>query len=157
MDFRLARGLLDLLIGRALLAEPDVLADRHVEEHVLLEYDRHALAQRLPRDLSDIDAVDGHASFIWHIEPQDQIEQRALAGSARTDNGDALADVELEAEIVKNRRLAAFILEGDVIEGDVVGDARQIGRAGPIGAAGRLVQQFLACGAPPPPTGSTPG
>ena len=39
--------------------------------------------------------------------------------------------------------VAAFILEGDVVEGDVVGDARQIGRARPVGAAGRLVQQFL--------------
>ena len=54
-----------------------------------------------------------------------------------------LADIELEAEIVEHRRLAAFVLEGDAVEGDVVGDARQVGRAGTVGAAGRLVQQFL--------------
>src|SRR6202034_2065614 len=72
-----------------------------------------------------------------------QIEQRALAGAARADNGDALADIELETEIVENRNLAVFILERDPVEGDVVGDARQIRRAGTIGAAGRLVEQFL--------------
>ena len=54
-----------------------------------------------------------------------------------------LADIELEAEIVEHRLLRAFILEGDAVEGDVVGDARQVGRARPVGAAGRLVQQFL--------------
>ena len=93
--------------------------------------------------LADIDAVDGHAPFIRHIEAKDQIEQRAFAGAARADDGDALADVELEAEIVENRRLAVFILERDTVEGDVIGDARQVGRAGTIGAAGRLVEQFL--------------
>ncbi len=80
-------------------------------------------------------------SFIGHVKAKNQIEQRALAGAARADDGDALADIELEAEIVENRRLAAFILERDVVEGDVVGDARQVGRAGTIVRfAGRLIQ-----------------
>ena len=100
-------------------------------------------AQRLDGHAADVDAVDGQAPLIGLVEPQDQIEQRALAGTGGTDNRDALAGIELEAEIVEHRRLAALVLEGDAIEGDVVGDARQIGRAGPIGPGGRFVQQFL--------------
>src|SRR5882757_4707654 len=38
VDFGLARRLLDLLVGCAFLAEPDVFPDRHVEQHVLLEH-----------------------------------------------------------------------------------------------------------------------
>src|SRR5439155_7304146 len=76
-------------------------------------------------------------------QPQDQVQQRALAGAAGTDDGDGLADIELEREVVEHRLLTAFILEGDAVEGDVVRDARQFRRAGPVGAAGRLIQQLL--------------
>ena len=57
---------------------------------------------------ADIDAIDGHAALVRHVEAQDQIEQRALAGAARADDGDALADIELEAEIVEHRRLGCL-------------------------------------------------
>ena len=143
VDFGLARRLHDLLVARAFLAEPDVFPDRHVEQHVLLEHYRHAPAQRFAGDLADIDAVDGDAPFIGHVETQDQIEQCALAGAAGADDRDALSGIELEAEIVEHRRLAALVLEGDAIESDVMGDARQIGRPRPICPAGRLIQHFL--------------
>ena len=108
MDLGLLRGLLDLLVGGAFLAEPDVFPDRHVEQHVLLEHHRHAPAQRFEGHPADIDAVDGQAPLIGHVEAQDQIEQRALAGAAGADDGDALADIELEAEIVEHRRLGCL-------------------------------------------------
>ena len=101
------------------------------------------LPQRLARDLADVDAVDGDAALVGHVETQDQVEERALARAARTDDRDRLADVELETEIVEHRLLRALILEGDALEGDVMGDARQVRRAGPVGAARRLVKQFL--------------
>ena len=100
-------------------------------------------AQGFAGHLPNIDAVDRQAPFVRNIKPKNQIEQRALAGTAGPDDGDAFADIELETEIVENRRLAAFVLECHVIEGDVVGDARQVGRAGTISATGGLVQQFL--------------
>jgi len=100
--------------------------------------------------------IDGHAPFIRHIEPEDQIEQRAFAGAAGADDGDALADLELETEIVENRRLASLILNVTRVEGDVIGDARQIGAPGrsALGSAHPAVPE---CGAPPLPTGSIPG
>ena len=94
-------------------------------------------------DAADIDAVDRHPALVRRIQPQDQIQQRALARAARTDDGDGLADIELEREIVEHRLLGAFVAKADAVEGDVVGDARQVRRAGPVGAAGRLVEQFL--------------
>src|SRR5262245_22548702 len=111
MDLGLAGGVLDLLVGRAFLAEPDVLADRHVEQHVLLEHHCHAPAQRFTSHLADIDAVDADAALVGLVEAQDQIEQRALPGAARADDRNALADIELEAEIVEYRRRAALIAE----------------------------------------------
>src|SRR6185295_15431466 len=143
VNLGLARRCLDLLVAGAFLAEPDVLPDRHVEQHVLLEHDRHATTQRLAGHAADIDAVDRHPPLVRRVKAQDQVEQRALARAAGTDDRDTLADAELEAEIVEHRRLAAFVGEGDAVEGDVVGDARQIGRARAIGAARRLIQQFL--------------
>ncbi len=107
-----------------------------------LEHHRHALAQGVARHLTDIDAIDGHPALIRHIEAKDEIEQRALAGAARSDDGDVLADADLEREAVQNRGVAALILEDDAIEGDVVDDARQVRRAGPVAAAGRFVKQF---------------
>src|SRR5436190_9291241 len=103
MDFGPACSLLDVRVCRTFLAEPNIFPDRHVEKHVFLEHHRHASAQRLPGDFADIYAVDGEAAFIRQIEPQDQVEQRTLARTAGADNGDGLADVELETEIVENR------------------------------------------------------
>ena len=59
------------------------------------------------------------------------------------DDGDALADVQPQAEVVQHRRRRAFVLERDAVERDVVDDARQCRRARPIRAARRLVEQFL--------------
>nr|WP_245270139.1 hypothetical protein [Nitrobacter hamburgensis] len=67
-------------------------------------------------------------------EAQDKIEQRALAGAARSDDRDALSDIELQTEVVEDRCLTALILKRHAIEGDVVGDTRQIGRAGTVRA-----------------------
>jgi len=96
-------------------------------------------------------------SLVGHVEAQNKVEQRALAGAARAHNGDALADLQLETEIVENRRCAAFVLKRHAVEGDVIGNARQVGGAGPIGAAGRGIQQFPECVALQPPTGWIPG
>ena len=81
MDLGLLGRLLHLGIGSAFLAEADVLPQRHVEQHIVLEHDRHAAAQRIARDLADVDAIDGDAALIGHVEPQDQVQQRALAGA----------------------------------------------------------------------------
>src|SRR5260370_42393804 len=105
MDLGLARGLNDFLVGCALLAEPDVFPDRHVEQHIFLEHHRHAPAQRLAGHSADIDAVDGYAPFVRHVEAQAPVEQWALAGAARADDGDALAALALAAAIVEQPRL----------------------------------------------------
>ena len=60
------------------------------------------------------------APLIRNVKPQDQVEQRALARAAWADDGDGLADLELEAEIVENRGLAALVLKGHALKGNVV-------------------------------------
>src|SRR6185437_14735861 len=87
------------LVGRAFLAEADVLPDRHVEQHVFLEHHRHALAKRIARHFPDIDAVDGDASLVGNIKAQNQIEQRALARTARPDNRDGLPTSSLRLRL----------------------------------------------------------
>ena len=94
-------------------------------------------------DAPDVDSVDGDLAVIRLIETQDQVQQRALARSARPDDRDALADHELQGQPIQHRLVGALIGEGDAVERDVVGDARQVGRARPVGAGRRLIEHFL--------------
>ena len=82
-------------------------------------------------------AVDGHPPLVGHIQTQNQVEQRALAGAAGADNRDAFADLQLKAEVVQHGRITALIAKRDVLEGDVIGDAGQIGRARPLACSMR--------------------
>ena len=143
MNLGLLRRFLDFGIGRAILAEPDILADRHVEQHVLLEHHSHAGAQGVARHLAYIDTVDTDPALVRLIQTQDQVEQRALAGAARPHNRDILPGAELERQTVENRIFAAFIFEDHTIKRNVVGDARQIRRAGAIRTPRRLVKQLF--------------
>jgi len=42
--------------------------------------------------------------------------------------------LDVEVEVLDDRRLATFVLKGHIVERDIVDDARQIRRARPVGA-----------------------
>ncbi len=69
----------DALDRHRRIGERDIVADRAVEQHVLLQNDADLPAQPGGVDHGEIDAVDQHAAALRHIEPLDQLGQRALA------------------------------------------------------------------------------
>jgi len=62
----------DLLVGRALLAVPNVLHDRRLEEYRLLCNEANLVAQPLHVELPHIHAVDEHAALCWIVESRQQ-------------------------------------------------------------------------------------
>ena len=75
------------------------------------------VAQRLEAGLAHVDAVDRHFPVLRVVEAQQQLEDRALAGAARADEGDGLARPHLHREGLQ-RRMAwpRGVVEGDAVE-----------------------------------------
>ena len=49
--------------------------------------------------MREIDAVDQHAAALRHVEPLDQLGERALARARGADDADDLAGRDLEADV----------------------------------------------------------
>ena len=81
----------DALDRHGRVGERDVLADRAVEEHVLLQHDADLAAQPGRIDDGEIDAVDQHASAFGHVQPLHDLGERALARARGADDSDRLA------------------------------------------------------------------
>ena len=94
----------------------DVVADRAIEQHVLLE--DHADLPPQPRciDHREIDAVDQDAPALRHVESLDELGQGALAGARRADDADHLAGGHVEIDIVQHFRTVDPVAKGDVVE-----------------------------------------
>ena len=104
-----------LVVGRIGPAIADVLANGTVEQRNVLRHDRDGLAQALLRHLGDVLPVDGDAALVGIVEALQQREQRGLAAAGLTDQADALAGLEAQAEPLEDL-LAAGIAEGDIVE-----------------------------------------
>ena len=93
------------------IGERDVVADRAVEQHVLLQHDADLAAQPGDVDHREVDAVDQHAAALGHVEPLDQLGERALAGAGGADDADDLAGLDAEADVVQHLRAVEAIAE----------------------------------------------
>ena len=86
------------------IGERDIVADRAVEQHVLLQHDADLAAQPGGVDHGEIDAVDQHAAAFRHVKPLDQLGERALARARGADDADHLAGRDGEADVVQDLR-----------------------------------------------------
>ena len=84
----------DALHRHGRVGERDVLANRAVEQHVLLQHDADLAPQPGQIDHREIDAVDQHASALRHVETLDQLGERALARARGADDADDLAGLD---------------------------------------------------------------
>ena len=75
-------------------------------------------AQRRDRQVARVDASDEHLPAGRVVEAREEIEQRRLAGSRRSADGDDLARFDDEVEVVQHVHLAA-VREAHVLEADV--------------------------------------
>ena len=87
----------DALHRHGRVGERDVVAHRTVEQHVLLQHDADLAPQPGGVDHREIDAVDQHAPALRHVEPLDQLGERALARARRADDADDLAGRHAES------------------------------------------------------------
>src|SRR6185312_8321247 len=99
-------GGLDLLVGRVRLREAQVLANRLVEEIRLLGDDAHELAQRLQREIADVDAPDRDAAAADVVEPSRQIPERRLPRARLTDQRRRGAGGDRERHVLKRPLVA---------------------------------------------------
>ena len=124
-----------LRLGHAVDLEPvgDVVCHRHMREHgVGLEHHVHGAAVR--RNFAHVLAVDIDVALGRHFEAGEHAQQRRLAAARRPEQGEELAWLDVEADIVHADRLAPPL--GNVAETD---DRLDGGVCG-VGAAGcRLV------------------
>ncbi len=72
-------------------AVANVVGDRTGEQGDVLRHERHARAQLVERGIAGAHAIDAHRARLRIEEAQQQIEDRALAGAGRSDEGDRLA------------------------------------------------------------------
>ena len=138
-----------LLLGCIGRGEQQVLADAVVEQVAVLGDHADGPAQRLERQLTDVDAADRHRPRVDVVQPREQGGDRRLAGARRADEGDDLARLDAERDVVKDLLAAAGVERGDLLErrqrdlvGGRVGEADVVEgnadwrRAGPCVASG---------------------
>ena len=132
----------DALDRHAGIGERDVVADRAVEQDVVLQHDAQLAPQPRAVDHGEIDAVDQHAAALGDIEPLDELGERALAGAGRPDNADDLTRRNAETDVVQNLRPIDAVAKRDMLENDVAADRRQRRAAGVEGRLGRRIENI---------------
>ncbi len=78
-------------------------------------------------DVGDVVAVDEHLAAGGQIELGDEVDDRAFAAAGLADEGDGLAGLGGEVDVVQDR-LLRIVAEGDVLELDAAVDRRAVRR-----------------------------
>src|SRR5579871_3272864 len=136
-------GLPDLRFGRFAMAVGDVVAQGPGEQPGLLRHDADLAAQGVQADVARVYAVEQDATLRRIVEAGDQVYQRAFAGPAAPDDGDHLAGMDLEGDVLQNVRPIRAVAEGDVLEADVAFKRRHGQGVGPLLDLARDVEDFL--------------
>ena len=84
----------------------------------VLQDDAQRLPQRVLADLPDVDAVVGDGSLLDVVEAVDEVGDGGLSGAGGTHEGDFLAGLGKEGDIVEHH-LIRIVAEGDVVEAHV--------------------------------------
>src|SRR5580700_2790368 len=105
MRQRSSRRSLDLFHGHVRLAVSNVVANRVIKQNSLLRDDSNLLSQRSQRYIAHVVAVDQQASLSRVKKTGDQVNQRALARTARPDDRDHLSTANYEVNVVQHLRV----------------------------------------------------
>ena len=94
-----------------------------MEQPRVLEDHPERRPELVARHLAAVDAVDGDPALVDLVEPHQQVDQGRLAGAGRSDDGDHLARLHDEVEVLDERHLGQ-VAERHVLELDAPGDVR---------------------------------
>src|SRR5262245_21410390 len=115
----------DLRQGIARIAAADVVRHRVVEDEVVLKHDGDLHAQRVERHPAQVLAVDADLAGIGIEEARDEIDKGVFLHVLRADESDALARLDAEVNAVEQRPTGARLLQGHVVELQMLGQRRQ--------------------------------
>ena len=122
-------------------AEGDVVAHARREEERILGDDADLAAERAPRHVAHVDAVDQHASLAGVVEPRHERGERRLARAGGADQGDGAAGLDLEVD-PRQHRPRRVVAEADPREHDAAGSRRQLPGARRVRHLLRLVDHL---------------
>ena len=118
-----ARRLFDLLARGIGMAERDVCRDGRAEQKALLKNEADVAAQLIEIEIAGVHTVDEHAPGGRIVETRDEAHQRAFSAARRADDGDALAGLHLEVDVLQNG--IAPVIEPDFFKPHAPPEARQ--------------------------------
>ena len=95
--------------------EQQVLANRSREELRVLRHEADLLAELVEIDVAAECPLYRMSPACGVIQPDQQLDQRRLAGTRWSDEGDRLAAVDLERDVGHGRRRRRLVREGDVV------------------------------------------
>ena len=104
--------------GRVRITEYDVVVDRTGEQDAVLRHHAEAAAQFVGAEMADVVAVELDAAFSGLIEALQQLGQRALAATRRPHDGDALAGLYPDIQVLIQVRQVLAVAEGEVLDFD---------------------------------------
>ena len=96
----------------------DVFFNRAAEQEGLLRNVAQLAAQRVQRQVANIDAVDGNGAFRHVSETLHEFDHRRLARTGRADDGRGLTRLRGEVDMLEHAILRARIPEAHVVESD---------------------------------------
>src|SRR5699024_9153984 len=96
--------------------EAQVRSDRPGEQVGLLRDETDQLGQLVAAEVRDGHTVDEDLSLLWVDEPGDEVDDRRLAGTGRTDDRGRRARSGGEVQVFEDGDLGAGVSEGDVAE-----------------------------------------
>ena len=138
---------LDDLVGRA--AGCDVVPQRELVAHVVLEHRSHPRAVVVDVEVADVDPVDLDRPALRVVEPAQQLGQRRLAGAVDAHDRHRGPGGDRQVEVVEDGPVARVVAEGDVAEPDLAGG--QPGRPAATPRRAHPHPPSARAGAAPPP------
>src|SRR5215471_4228901 len=120
-----ATGTANLVRRRPRPAVGDVLGDRGVKEHGVLQHETHLSAKRGERVGPHVIAVDADGAVRHIVEPGYKSEECRLSASGFADEGDALAWLYGQADVLQDRR-ARRVAEAHAVKHNAAGELRSV-------------------------------
>ncbi len=106
------------------IPKPDVLRCGRLVIHVVLEHRADLPPQLVGFEIANVDAVDQNPSFLWVVQPADELEERRLAGSVSPDHRQCLPRLDGEAEVGQRVRVGSRVREREMVEPDLSAQLR---------------------------------
>src|SRR5947207_12240280 len=100
------------------MPEPDVVGNRPRKQVHVLEHEAEEAPKVREIEFADVDAIHGDSPFADVVEPQQQVDQRALARPGGADDADTLAGLDVEADVAED--VISIVFSAGPVSPDVI-------------------------------------